>query len=336
MRVFLTGGTGFVGSHIAVALHRAGHDVRPLVRRPAQLPATFEPHGLRFDDVVVADVLDAEAVRNAVQGCDAVVHAAAVFSLDARRADEMRTTNEQATRNVLGAAAEAGAQQIIHISSNVALLGRGDIDPALPLGDIQMPYCQSKIASEAVARELQAAGAPVTCVYPGGVYGPHDPYSGEQTMRLSWVARGRMPVWIEGGSHAVDVRDTADVVAAVVAGRGRAPHRYLVPGHHLTGDLLFGAVERVIGRRRRHIEAPAPLARATGRVVDSVQRHLPERWRYPADAEGIEINLRDGRFDSSPAEQDLGVTARPWDEIVRDTIAWMVDTGHLPAKYRPV
>jgi dihydroflavonol-4-reductase len=333
-KVLVTGGTGFVGSWITTTLLEAGHGVRLAVRRPEQVARTFAGRDLVPDDVQVVDLLDSASVDAAIVGCDAVVHAAALFSLDPRKAEEMLSTNERATRTVLEAAVEAGCDPVVHISSTVALTRRGGTDSSLPLGDVDFPYSRSKIASERVARDLQDRDAPVVSVYPGSVYGPGDPYLGEQATRLAWVARGRFPIWPSGGMHAVDVRDTAALVEACLE-PGLGPRRYVVPGHHMTGDDLYRTVGAAIGRRRPHISLPARLVPMTTAPIDAIQRLLPASWRYPADREGAELGIRNTRFDSSPAQQELGVHARPLDESLRDTLTWMVDTGHLPEKYRP-
>src|SRR5829696_5801645 len=109
MKVLVTGGTGFVGSHTVKAIVDAGHDLRLLVRSPDRLASALEPLGVRDVDHVVGDATDAESVRRAMDGCDAVVHAAAVFSYDAREAREMRRVNARATEVVLGAARDAGS-----------------------------------------------------------------------------------------------------------------------------------------------------------------------------------------------------------------------------------
>lgn len=332
-RVFVTGGTGFVGSWIAAALLEAGHGVRLAVRRPEQVAKTFAGRDVVPDDVQVVDLFDSASVRGALEGCDAAVHAAAVFSLDPRRRDETLSTNERATRTVLEAAVAAGCDPVIHISSTVALARRGGTDSSLPLGDLDLPYSKSKIASERVARSLQDQGAPVVSVYPGSVYGPADPYLGEQATRLAWVARGLFPIWPTGGMHAVDVRDTAAVVEACLR-PGRGPRRYVVPGHHMTAADLYGAVGGAIGRRRPHVSVPARMVPAVTAPMDALHRVLPRAWRYPADREGAELVARDTRFDTSPAERELGVHARPLEESVRDTVMWLVDEGRLPAKYR--
>ena len=180
--------------------------------------------------MVTGDVLDAASVGAALEGCDAVVHAAAIFSLDPRKAQEMLNTNAQATKVVLGAALDRGCDPVVHISSSVALMRHGGSGPDLPLGDIDHAYSKSKVLSEEVAREFQAAGKPVVTVYPGAIYGPYDPYVGSQTERFFWVVKGRFPMWSKGGLLATDVRDAAEVVAAGDGARqGAAPLRR--PGH---------------------------------------------------------------------------------------------------------
>ena len=336
MRVLVTGGTGYVGSHIVVALRRDGHSVRLLVRRPEQVAETFATYGITFepDDVVTGDVLDADSVGSALEDCDAVVHAAAIFSLDPRKAQAMLDTNANATRIVLSAALARGCDPAVHISSSVALMRHGGSGPDLPLGDIEHAYSRSKVLSEVEARKLQDAGEPVVTIYPGAIFGPGDPYVGSQTERFLWLVRGWFPVWSKGGVLATDVRDTADVVAAVME-PGLGARRYVVPGIHMTGKDLYGAVAKAIGRRRPHVDVPARMGLMSSKVVDLVQARLPARFHYPADSEGAEMAVRDTRLDDSVARRDLGVTPIPFEQSVRDEIAWAVDAGHLPARYRP-
>lgn len=91
MKVLVTGGTGFVGACITAELVRAGHDVRLLVRRPDQVPVSLAPYEVTVEDLVVGDVLDEDVARKALDGCQSVVHAAAVFSFKANRARECWT-----------------------------------------------------------------------------------------------------------------------------------------------------------------------------------------------------------------------------------------------------
>src|SRR5512132_1938409 len=95
----------------------AGHDLRLLVRRSEQVRASLGPLGVEVADIVVGDVLDERVVSRAVEGCEAVVHAAGIFSFDPRRAEDMRRTNARATELVLGSAVERGLNPVVYVSS---------------------------------------------------------------------------------------------------------------------------------------------------------------------------------------------------------------------------
>ncbi len=332
MKVLVTGGTGFVGGHIAAALVKAGHDVRLLVRRPAQVATTMAPLDVHIDDVVVGDALDAASVAVALDGCDAVVHAAAVFSLNAGRAGEIRETNARAAETVLTAAVERGLDPVVHISSTVALTRPDGSGPDLPLSTLDWPYTQSKVASEIVARRLQADGAPVVTVYPGSVYGPHDPYRGEQSERLRWVLLGRFPLWPTGRMHSVDVRTVSDTVLAALE-RGQGPKRYVVPGDAVDGETYYGTAEAVTGRRLPRLIQPAAVVVPVARAMSLLQRPLPDRWHYPADPEGAALNACATVFDDTPARAGLGVEPVPFEKSVRDTVVWLAESGRLKPKY---
>lgn len=337
MKVLVTGGTGFVGACIVAALVEDGHEVRLLARRPEQVATSLAPYGVgseQLEGVRTGDVLDAGAVSDALAGCDAVVHAAAVFSLDSRRADEMRRTNERAAELVLSAACERGLDPVVHISSTVALMRFGGSDADLPLGDISSTYSRSKIAGEIVARRLQDAGHPVVTVYPGAVLGPHDPYRGEQSERLRWMARGLFPLYPRGAMHYVDVRDVAAVVRAVLE-PGRGPRRYVVPGHHVDTEMLWSTLAQVQGRRRPHVSPPTPVVRGMARSMDVLQRRLPGRLHMPTDPEGVDMLERDTRMHDQQARSEFGIEPVPFEQSLRDTLQWLVDSGRMSARYAP-
>src|SRR5262245_31013584 len=194
MRVLITGGTGFVGSHAVAAAVGAGHRVRLLVRRPERVAAALAPFGIDEADTVAGDVLDPASVQAAVEGCDAAINAAAVYSLDPGEAEKALATNARATEIVLEAAVAAGLDPIVHVSSYVALLpSRGVLGPASPVGVGGPAYPRSKAESELIARRHQDEGAPVVTTYPGAVVGPHDPYFGDSAFMLAMILRNRTP-----------------------------------------------------------------------------------------------------------------------------------------------
>jgi nucleoside-diphosphate-sugar epimerase len=276
---------------------------------------------------VVGDVTNAASVARAVAGCDAVLHAAAVYDLDARARRAIVCTNAAGAELVLRAAAEHGCDPIVHVSSVVALLRRhATATPDSALSGVTSCYARSKVESEAVARRLQAGGAPVVIVQPGGVLGPHDPHRSDQVRRFRDILHGRYPLWPTGGSHIVDVRNVAEVHAAVMT-PGGGPRRYLVPGHHVDGTTMFATLRAVTGRRLRHLIVPAAALVPAAWVASGVQHVLP--FHLPFEYEGALISGYGTRCDDSRARQELGVRPRPLAETYADTVRWMHETGQL-------
>jgi dihydroflavonol-4-reductase len=279
MLLLVTGGTGYVGSHSIAALVGAGHRVRVLARSPARVPAALAP--LDVDDVetAIGDVTDPAAVERALEGCDAVLHAASVFSMDPRRADETRAVNVRGTELVLGSAHRLGLDPIVFVSSELALLPPADgavLTADSPVGQPGWPYCRSKAESELVARRYQALGAPVVSVMPAPVWGPQDPHFGEGATLATNVLRNRYRIVMDGGMHIADVRDVAAVLSAVVE-PGRGPRRYLVAGQYISLPDLIRTLAGLSGRRIRFVVFPRWFLAAFGRAADAVQRRLKTR-----------------------------------------------------------
>lgn len=329
MLVLVTGGTGYVGSHTIAALARDGHRIRVLARSPDRVPAALEPLGVDGVETSIGDVTEPTAVARALEGCDAVVHAASVFSTDARKADEMESVNVRGTEIVLGAALRRGLDPIVHVSSEVALLPPVDGEVLLADSPIKRPpgaYCRSKAESELVARRLQALNAPVVSVMPAGVWGPDDPHLGEGATLAANVLRSRFPIVMPGGMHVADVRDVAAVLAAVMQ-PGRGPRSYLVTGHYVTMPDIIRTLADLTGRRIRFLTFPPWFLAGFGRTADVVQRRL--RTRLPWSAESIWIVNCDAHCDDSKTREELHLEPRPLRETFADTVRWLVAAGHL-------
>ncbi|WP_019685593.1 NAD-dependent epimerase/dehydratase family protein, partial [Mycobacterium avium] len=227
MRVLITGGTGFVGGWTAKAISDAGHSIRFLVRNPGKLHTSVAKLGVDVSDFAVADITDRVAVREALQGCDAVVHSAALVATDPRQTAEMLATNMQGAQNVLGQSVELGLDPIVHVSSFTALF-HPDLETLtaeLPVVGGADGYGTSKAQVEIYARGLQDAGAPVNITYPGMVLGPPvgdqfgEAGEGVRAALQMHAIPGRSAAWL-----IVDVRDLAALHAALLE-PGRGPRR---------------------------------------------------------------------------------------------------------------
>ena len=333
MRVLVTGGTGFVGSHTVAALKREGHEPRLLVRSAAKVAPALEPHGVEVEDVVEGDVLDREAVGSAMEGVDAAIHGANVFSFQPRDFTQMLAVTEGGTEIVLGEAVERGLDPIVHVSSTVALLPAADrIGPDTPVGEPSPAYARSKARAEWIARGHQERGAPVVTTYPGAVWGPHDPHLGESSRLALSALNGSMRVLNDGLLPISDVRDVAQVHAKVLE-PDLGPRRFVATGHDVRLRELMARLGEIAGRNLWSLRVPSAGALLAGRMADGVARITGAR--LPLNYEGPWLTANGARTDNSALSEELGVAVRPLDETLADTVRWLVEAGHLKPRRAP-
>jgi nucleoside-diphosphate-sugar epimerase len=332
MRILLTGGTGFIGSHTAAALGRDGHELRLLVRDPEKAKRVFEGLEADLPECVTGDVTDAGSVSEALSGCDGVLHAAALVALDQRSAREVERTNLAGTRNVVGLAHERGLSHVVYVSSTAALF---DPEGEAPIGPGSEPastaqgsaYAASKAESERWLRELQARGAAVSATYPGAVLGPHAPSLTEAHRALPFQLRA-MPI-SEGGLNVVDVRDLADIHVALFR-RPPESERWIAGGPFLDFAALADVIERVTGRRVLRVPVPGAVLRGLGRLGDWA-RHVVS-FDLPLSHEAMVTATRWPGVDSSRTLTELGASFRDPAETFADTLVWMHQAGHVGAR----
>ncbi|RAU93127.1 oxidoreductase [Mycobacterium colombiense] len=319
MRVLITGGTGFVGGWTAKAIFDAGHSVRFLVRNPDKLQTTVAKLGVDVSDFAVADITDRLAVREALQGCDAVVHSAALVATDPRQTAEMLATNMQGAQNVLGQSVELGLDPIVHVSSFTALF-HPDLETLtadLPVVGGADGYGTSKAQVEIYARGLQDAGAPVNITYPGMVLGPPvgdqfgEAGEGVRAALQMHAIPGRSAAWL-----IVDVRDLAALHAALLK-PGRGPRRYTAGGHRVPAADLANLLGEVAGTPMVAVPIPDTALRVAGAVLDRANRFLP--FETPFTWAGMQYYTQMPASDDSPSERELGITYRDPQETVADT-----------------
>lgn len=325
MRILVTGGTGFVGAWTSRAVQDAGHEVRFLVRDPAKLDVSAGALGVGTTDHVVGDMTDAEAVRRALDGCDAVVHCAAVVALDPAAAESMARANITGARNVLGQAVELGLDPIVHVSS-VAAVFRPDLDlltGELPLADGLDAYGASKAEVEAYARQLQDQGAPVQITYPGMVVGPPaGEMLGEATDGVRAAVRMRLIPGRGAAWTVCDVRDLGRVHAALLE-PGRGPGRWAAGGVRLGVPQIAAALQAASGRRIRTLPVPDQGLRGLGRALDRVG------VRTKISGPAMEYYTRMPESDNGPVARELGVEFRDPVRTLADTVAGLRDLGRL-------
>lgn len=308
MRIFATGATGFIGSHLVRRLAGAGHEVTALLHRAAGAPA-----GVRH---VRGDVERPETYLGALAGHDAAIHLAAIYEVPPRDRREMYRVNVAGTRAFLDAAAAARVPRIVHVSSTAALGDTGGREPGEDHahdGTFRTYYEETKHIAHGLARARIAAGAPIMIAIPGGVFGEGDRSVLGATLRD--LHRGKLPIQIATASRfqLCHVARTADGLARILE-RGRPGESYLLTGASVSMPELLGRAAALAGRpapraveprRLRPLAAAAdhlrafglglPLSREALRIMDG------STYTYRSDKARRELGWDPGDVDADLA-----------------------------------
>lgn len=327
----VTGGAGFIGSHLVERLVADGQRVR-VVERPGADTAHL-PHEV---EVVRADIRDREAVRRALAGGRLVYHLAANPNLWARDRSEFDAVNHRGTVHVLDAAIEAGAQRILHTSTESILTrarhtGPIDEDVRVELADAVGPYCRSKLRAEDEAMARARDGHAVLVANPTMPVGPGDRGLSPPSRLIRDYCRGRIPARLDCTLNLIDVRDVAEGLFRVMRG-GTPGRRYLLGGENMTLQGLFVLLSELSGvpvpRRRIPYTLGLAVAVAGELWADLVTGRPPQ-----ATVTGVRLTRRTLHFDPSRSLTELGLVPRPIRQSLADAVAWLLRTAPDPKRH---
>jgi dihydroflavonol-4-reductase len=333
MKIFVTGATGLIGSHSAHALLAAGHEVVLYVRNAQMARDHFAALGYDLKNIVVGDIRDKARVLRAMTGCDAVLHAAAIVSLDPRKEREIIENNLHGTRAVVGTACEIGIPNIVYVSSLEVFdqKGRTSVDESSPLGNSRIGYSKSKRQCEDYVRDLQRQRKPIQITYPAGVFGPDDPKLSEANRALTTLLA--MVPRTTTGMQCVDARDIG------LAHRWLIEHgvtqdfqnaRYILGGRYYPWAELHRSLEEATGKKVTSYRIPGGFLRFIGATTDVIKAIVPLNTQVSRDAMAIATQWTPA--DSSRFTQKSGIEFRPIHETLTATIAWMAQAGHISKK----
>lgn len=328
MRVLVTGSTGFVGFHVLRALKQKGHEVVILVRDADKANALLAKHNLTADRLVTGSVTDKTAVRQALEGCHAVVHAAAITPTQASSDTELFATNVEGVRNVIGAACEMGVDNAVFVSSITAIFttDANSLHADSPVARSRHAYGRSKAAAETYVRQLQTQGKAVKTVYPGGIIGPDDP--GKSATLMSLLYRMTQGFRLtSGGTQQIDVRDLAAFIVALLEQRSTQSGRFLTAGHYLSWPQFADLLESISGATLPRSEIAGWKLRLVGALYDVKRLFKPNP--SPISAETMRYATQWPKVENAPLMQELGITLRSPQETFTDTLRWMGDTNLL-------
>jgi len=335
LKAFITGATGFLGSHVARVLADQGAELRLLVRPTSNLKNL---EGLKAENAT-GDLRDAASLEKAMSGCDTVFHVAADYRLWVRDPEEMYRSNVEGTRAILEAARKNGVRRVVYTSS-VATMGftskgrspgqvgqPADEDSPVSLADMIGPYKRSKFMAEQVALEAGRSGMHVVTVNPTTPVGEQDVKPTPTGRIVVDFLKRKFPAYVETGLNLVDVRECALGHVAALE-KGKSGERYILGGENLTLKQLLDTLGKISGLPSPTVKLPYFFALAAGVVDENITGRLLGR-EPRATVDAVRMGKKKMFASSGKAERELGWKIVPVESALRRAVQWFRDNGYV-------
>lgn len=336
MKAFVTGATGFLGSHVARVLVEQGAELRLLVRPTSDLRNL---EGLKADRVV-GDLRDAASIEKALSGCDVVFHVAADYRLWVRDPGEMYRSNVEGTRSLLEAARKQGVRRVVYTSS-VATMGFSsgsnhssskdgrvaDEESPVSLADMIGHYKRSKFMAEQVAVAAAKTGVDVVIVNPTTPIGERDIKPTPTGRIVVDFLKRKFPAYVETGLNLVDATECARGHVQALE-KGRSGERYILGGENLTLKQILDRLAAISGLKSPTVKLPYLFAFATGVVDEMVTGRLLGR-EPRATIDAVRMGRKMMFVSSAKAERELGWRVVAVDGALRRSVEWFRGNGYV-------
>ena len=332
MLAFVTGATGFLGSHVARVLAEQGAELRLLVRPNSNLRNL---EGLNADRVI-GDLRDPASIEKSLSGCHALFHVAADYRLWVRDPDEMYRANVEGTRSLLEAARKQGVRRIVYTSS-VATMGftsgsktksgsLADESSPVSLADMIGHYKRSKFMAEQVAVKAARSGADVVVVNPTTPIGERDIKPTPTGRIVVDFLKRKFPAYVETGLNLVDATECARGHIQALE-KGRSGERYILGGENLTLKQILDRLAAITGLPSPSVKLPYFFALATGVVDEMVTGRLLGR-EPRATIDAVRMGRKMMFVSSAKAERELGWRTVPVEGALRRSVDWFRSNGY--------
>jgi dihydroflavonol-4-reductase len=329
VRVFITGATGFVGSHVARELSRRGAVLRILVRPTSPLTNLEGLDG----ETVQGDLLQPETLRSGMAGCDAVMHVAADYRLWVTDPGSLYAVNVEGTRELLRIARENHIPRVVYTSSVATMAFRTDgasVDENTPvsLNDMVGHYKRSKFLAEQEAIAAARGGQQVILLNPTTPIGSSDIKPTPTGRIVVDFLNRKFPAYVDTGLNLVDVREVAKTHAEALT-KGRPGERYILGGENLTLKQILDKMSAIVGIPSPTMRVPHSVAMAFAYFDQTINGRI--RGREPrATVEAVRMGKKKMFASSAKAERELGFAVVPVYSALREAIQWFLAHGYAP------
>jgi len=321
MKVFVTGGTGFVGSHLIQRLAQDGHELCCLVRKTSDVRLLEEVGAT----LITGDVTDKASLLEGMEGCDWVANLANIYEFWVANRQIYTDVNVHGTRNVMECALEAGVSKVVHVSTSVIYGEPADcpFTEESPVGPVRFSeYAQSKYDGDLIAWELyDQKGLPLIMIYPGAVVGPRDDKATGRYIQN--LIRGRMPVRAFPDSILtwVHVRDVVETIVRALETKDNLGEKYLAGKHQLSLQEMTEMVGDISGVPLPKIRLPDPLVKMGAALLTWLAKLTKKPPMLGMSVDQMRTMKEDLRFDGSKAERELGIAYSPIRTALEEAIA---------------
>jgi dihydroflavonol-4-reductase len=324
---FVTGATGFLGSHVARVLAEQGAQLRLLVRPTSDLRNIADLNAERVE----GDLRDPASIEKALAGCDALFHVAADYRLWVQDPEQMYRSNVEGTRALLEAARRQGVRRVVYTSS-VATMGfssngaLADENSPVSLADMIGHYKRSKFMAEQVAFEAARSGVDVVVVNPTTPIGERDLKPTPTGRIVVDFLKRKFPAYVDTGLNLVDATECARGHIRALE-KGRTGERYILGGENLTLKQILDRLGAITGLPSPRVKLPYVFALAAGVVDETVTgRILGREPRATIDA--VRMGRKKMFITSAKAERELGWRSVPVDDALRRSVEWFRANGY--------
>ena len=327
MLAFVTGATGFLGSHVARVLAEQGARLRLLVRTTSDLRNIADLNA----DRVVGDLRDPASIEKSLAGCDALFHVAADYRLWVRDPEQMYRSNVEGTRSLIEAARKQGVRRIVYTSS-VATMGfssngtLADENSPVSLDHMIGHYKRSKFMAEQVALEAARSGVDVVVVNPTTPIGEGDLKPTPTGRIVVDFLKRKFPAYVDTGLNLVDATECARGHIQALE-KGRAGERYILGGENLTLKQILDRLAAITGLPSPRVKLPYVFALAAGVVDETVTGRILRR-EPRATIDAVRMGRKKMFTTSAKAERELGWRPSPVDGALRRSVEWFRAHGY--------
>jgi dihydroflavonol-4-reductase len=334
MLAFVTGATGFLGSHVAHVLAEQGAELRLLVRPTSDLRTIEGLSADRVVDRVVGDLRGPASIEKALSGCEVVFHVAADYRLWVTDPGEMYRSNVEGTRTLLEAARKQGVRRVVYTSS-VATMGFTSGSENARIADEQSPvamadmighYKRSKFMAEQVAIDAAKSGVDVVIVNPSTPIGERDIKPTPTGRIVVDFLKRKFPAYVETGLNLVDATECARGHVQAME-KGKTGERYILGGENLTLKQILDRLAAITGLKSPTLKLPYVFALATGVVDELVTGRLLGR-EPRATIDAVRMGRKMMFVSSEKAERDLGWRKFPVEGALRRSVDWFRANGY--------